>query len=127
MTGMHRMQPLGVRDTTAAIAKKAEVAIPYRSGPGSGAAFDSTMQITADEFSVSKLRSVTMPYEVQNRPKRGTSFRSPFRFECPARRVAPERGGLVDVPPTGINCTHQCLRPSLRVLLRSEAQGVAAY
>ena len=74
-----------------------------------------------------ELLSVIRPHEIQNRPKRGASFRSIFRHECPARRIAPKRSGLVDVPPTGIHCAHQYLRPSLRVLLRAEAKGVAAY
>ncbi len=46
------MQPLGVSDATAAVAKKAEVAIPHRPGPGLVAAFDCTVQIASDEFSV---------------------------------------------------------------------------
>ena len=49
---LQRMQPLGVSDATAAVAKKAEVAIPHRPGPGSVAAFDRTGQIASDEFSV---------------------------------------------------------------------------
>ena len=46
------MQSLGVSDATAAVAKKAEVAIPHRSEPGSITAFDRTTQIASDEFSV---------------------------------------------------------------------------
>ena len=49
---LQRMQPLGVSDATAAVAKKAEVAIPHRPGPGLVAAFDCTVQIASDEFSV---------------------------------------------------------------------------
>ncbi len=46
------MQPLGVSDATAAVAKKAEVAILHRPGPGSVAVFDRTVQIASDELSV---------------------------------------------------------------------------
>ncbi|EIU7150208.1 hypothetical protein [Pseudomonas aeruginosa] len=46
------MQPLGVSDAMAAVAKKAAVAIPHRPGPGSVAAFDRTVRIASDEFSV---------------------------------------------------------------------------
>lgn len=52
MSVSQRMQPLGVSDATAAVAKKSEVAIPHRPGPGLVAAFDCTVQIASDEFSV---------------------------------------------------------------------------
>lgn len=42
------MQPLGIKDATAAVAKNVEVAISHR--PGSIAAFDRTVQIASDDF-----------------------------------------------------------------------------
>lgn len=46
------MQPLGVSDATAAVVKNAEVAIPHRPGSGAVAAFDCTVQLASNEFSV---------------------------------------------------------------------------
>jgi len=49
---VQRKPPLGVGDRTAAVAKKADFAIPHRPGSGPVAAFDRTVQIASDEFSV---------------------------------------------------------------------------
>lgn len=48
----HPQQPVGVSEATAAVAKKAEVAIPHRPGPGSVAAFGHTVHTASDEFTV---------------------------------------------------------------------------